>query len=61
MEENTKFYTVEYWQENWDDLMGRVENGEVIGIIGEDNKRAVMVPADNWDIIKMYTDHNEAS
>ena len=61
MEENIEFYTVGYWQQNWDDLMQRVENGEVLGIIGEDGNKAVMVPADHFDMIKMYTDHNEAS
>ena len=38
MEENIEFHTVEYWQQNWDELMQRVENGEVLGIINEDNK-----------------------
>ena len=61
MEENIEFNTVEHWQQNWDELMQRVENGEVIGIIGKDNNKAVMVPADYFDVIKMYTDHNEAS
>ena len=27
-----EFYSVEYWQENWETLMDRVENGETIGI-----------------------------
>ena len=61
MEENIEFHTVEYWQQNWDELMQRVENGEVLGIINEDGNKAVMVPADYFDMIKMYTDHNEAS
>ena len=61
MEENIEFHTVEHWQQNWDELMQRVENGEVIGIINEDGNKAVMVPADYFDLIKMYTDHDEAS
>lgn len=61
MEENIEFHTVEHWQQNWDELMQRVENGEVLGIINEDGNKAVMVPADYFDVIKMYTDHNEAS
>jgi len=55
------FYSVEYWQENWDTLLDRVENGETIGI--EDistGQRAVMIPADD-ELIRMYTEHNEAS
>ena len=61
MEENIEFHTVEYWQQNWDELMQRVESGEVLGIINEDGNKAVMVPTDYFDVIKMYTDHNEAS
>ena len=54
-----EIYSVEYWQENWDDLMDRVEKGEHIGVTnGEET--AIMVPADD-EILKMYTDHNEAS
>ena len=55
------FYSVEYWQENWNTLLDRVEGGETIGveniITGE---RAVMVPADD-ELIRIYTEHNEAS
>ena len=45
-----QFFSVEYWQENWETLMTRVENGE----------RAVMVPADD-EIIRLYTEHEEGS
>ena len=55
-----EFYSVEYWQENWETLMERVENGETIGVENENGERAVMVPADD-EIIKLYTEHNEAS
>tara|TARA_Y100000004_G_scaffold170042_1_gene204791 strand:- start:42 stop:212 length:171 start_codon:yes stop_codon:yes gene_type:complete len=55
-----KFYSVEYWQENFDDLMDRVENGETIGIENEKGERAVMMPADE-ELMRIYTDHNEAS
>lgn len=54
-----EFYSVEYWQDNWDDLIERVENGEHIGIRNNDGEDAVMVPADD-DILKLYTEHNEA-
>ena len=54
------FYSVEYWQENWDSLITRVENGETIGIEGDDGNRAVMVPADD-ELIRIYRDlNNEA-
>ena len=55
-----KFYSVEHWQENWDELMNRVEKGETIGIVNENGDKAVMVPADD-EIIKLYTElNNEA-
>ena len=54
------FYSVEYWQENWETLMDRVENGEAIGVENENGERAVMAPADD-ELMKLYTDHEEAS
>ena len=54
------FYSVEYWQENWEELIERVENGEHIGIENENGNRAVMLPADD-ELIRIYTEHNEAS
>ena len=55
------FYSVEYWQENWDTLLDRVENGETIGIENiSTGERAVMIPADD-ELIRIYTEHNEAS
>ena len=54
------FYSVEYWQENWDSLLERVEGGETIGIENtQTGERAVMVPADD-ELLKIYTDHDEA-
>jgi hypothetical protein len=55
-----QFYTVEYWQENWDSLITRVENGETIGIENMNGDKAVMVPADD-ELIRLYTDHEEGS
>tara|TARA_A200000113_G_scaffold222364_1_gene235838 strand:- start:15547 stop:15726 length:180 start_codon:yes stop_codon:yes gene_type:complete len=57
---DTPFYTVEHWQENWEELMDRVEKGEILGIINEDGNKAVMVPADD-ELIRLYTDHEEGS
>ena len=55
------FYSVEYWQENWETLMDRVENGETIGVENDKGERAVMVPADD-ELIRIYKDlNNEAS
>ena len=64
MDDGTKtamnFYTVKEWEEKWDELFLRVENGETLGIINEDGHKAVMVPADD-ELIKLYTElNNEA-
>ena len=53
-------YTIEEWEENFDSLLSRVENGETIGIVREDGTAAVMMPLDD-DIKELYTEHNEAS
>jgi len=53
-------FTVKEWEENFDALLERVENGEHIGIIGEDGKAAVMMPADD-ELIRIHTElNNEA-
>ena len=57
---NLKFYTVKHWQENWETLIDRVENGETIGVENENGNRAVMTLADE-ELIRIYTDHNEGS
>ena len=60
-ETSMNFYTVKEWEENWDELFLRVENGETLGIINQDGHKAVMVPADD-ELIKLYTElNNEAS
>ena len=52
------FYSVEYWQENWDALLERVENGETIGIENKQTgERCVMVPADD-EFIRIHTELN---
>ena len=52
-----EFYSVEYWQENWETLMEKVENGETIGVENKNGERAVMVPADD-ELIRIYTEQN---
>ena len=53
-------FTVEEFQERWDELMDRVENGEHLGIINEAGQAAVMMPADD-DLIRIHTElNNEA-
>ena len=54
-------FTVAEFQERFDELIERVENGEHLGIIDEDGRAAVMIPADD-DLIRIHTDlNNEAS
>ena len=50
-------FTVAEWEERFDELLERVENGEHIGIIGEDGKAAVMMPADD-ELYRIYTEQN---
>jgi antitoxin (DNA-binding transcriptional repressor) of toxin-antitoxin stability system len=51
-------FTVKEFQERFDELIERVENGEHIGIVGEDRREAVMIPADD-ELIRIHTDHEE--
>jgi antitoxin (DNA-binding transcriptional repressor) of toxin-antitoxin stability system len=52
-------YTVEDFQNDFDNLMSRVENGEHI-MITDGECSAVLVPADD-EIVKIYTElNNEA-
>ena len=54
-------FTVAEFQERFDELMDRVENGERLGIINEDGRAAIMVPADD-DFVRIHTEeNNEAS
>ena len=50
-------FTLKEWEENFDELFKRVEEGETIGIMREDGQAAVMMPADD-DLLKMYIDDN---
>jgi hypothetical protein len=52
-------YTVQHWQENWDELLSRVEDGEHIGVTNGENT-AVMTKAD-IEILRIHTDHDDAS
>jgi len=55
-----EIFSVEEFQERFDELMERVENGEHFGIVNEDGQAAVMMPADD-ELIRIYTDHEEGS
>ena len=54
-------FTVQEWEERFDELFERVENGERIGIVGDNGHAAVMVPVDD-ELIRIYSENNnEAS
>ena len=54
-------YTVKEWEDNFDDLLERVEKGEHIGIVDEEGRAAVMMPYDD-ELLRIYTENNnEAS
>ena len=55
-----EIFTVQEFQENWDDLIKRVENGEHIGIVNDSGAACVMMSTDD-DLYKMYTEHEEGS
>ena len=50
-------FTLQEWEENFDSLLERVENGEHIGIVKEDGTAAVMIPADD-ELYRIYTENN---
>lgn len=50
-------FTLKEWEENFDKLYERVENGETIGIVKEDGTAAVMMPAED-DLIRIYREEN---
>ena len=52
-----EIFTVEEFQERFDELIERVESGEHIGIVDDNGKAAVMIPA-NDDIIRIHTEEN---
>ena len=53
-------FTVDEFQERFDELVERVENGEQIGILDNSGRAAVMIPADD-DLIRVYTEGNNES
>lgn len=53
-----EIYTVQEFQERWEEMIERVENGERIGIINDNGQSAVMISADD-ELIRIYTDHEE--
>lgn len=50
-------FTIKEWEDNFDDLLERVEKGEHIGIIDEEGRAAVMMPIDD-ELLRIYTENN---
>ena len=56
-----EIFTLKEWEDNFDELFTRVENGETIGIMREDGQAAEMMPADEADFLRIHTtDNNDA-
>ena len=53
-----EIFTIKEWEDNFDELFSRVENGETIGVVREDGQAAVMMPADEADFIRIHTEEN---
>tara|TARA_B100001175_G_scaffold137285_1_gene116679 strand:- start:131 stop:310 length:180 start_codon:yes stop_codon:yes gene_type:complete len=52
-------FTLKEWEENFDDLVERVEKGETIGIVDENGKAAVMMPVlFDDELIRIHTENN---
>jgi len=53
-----EIFTVKEFQDNWDELIERVEKGEHLGIVNENGNACVIMSTDD-DLYKMYTNHDE--
>ena len=57
-----EMFTVEEFQENFDNLLERVENGESF-LIKSENGDAMLIPYGEYkeedDLIRIHTDHEE--
>jgi prevent-host-death family protein len=59
-----KEFTTKQFQQQFDELIGRVENGETFQIT-DGKRKAVITPYKDYketdDLIRIYTDHDEGS
>ena len=53
-----EIFTVQEWEERFDELFERVENGERIGIVGDNGHAAVMMPIDD-ELYQIYVENNQ--
>ena len=52
-----EIYAVSEFQERWEEMIERVENGERIGIINEDGRAAVIMSADD-ELLRIHIEDN---
>ena len=52
-----EIFSIQEWEENFDELFKRVEEGETIGIVKKDGQAAVMMPADD-ELVRIHTENN---
>ncbi len=56
-----EIFTLQEWEENFDSLFKRVEDGETIGVVRDDGTAAVFMPADEAEFLRIHTvDNNDA-
>ena len=56
-----EIFTVQEWENRFDELFERVEKGETIGVVREDGKAAVFMPSDEAEFLRIHTtDNNDA-
>ena len=51
-------FTLQEWEDNFDELFERVESRETIGIIRDDGKAAVFMPAAEAEFLRIHTTEN---
>jgi PHD/YefM family antitoxin component YafN of YafNO toxin-antitoxin module len=51
--------SIQEFEDNFDNYLERVENGETFIIKNNQGKSAVMIPADE-EIVRIHTEHNDA-
>jgi len=52
-----EIFTVQEFEERWEELIERVEGGEHIGIVNENGNSAVMISIDD-ELYRIYTENN---
>ena len=52
-----EIFTLKEWEENFDELFARVEKGAHIGVVREDGKAAVFLPAED-ELVRIYREEN---